>query len=53
MEKVEITREERDLILRGIRPEGMDYDVFRKVRKNMQSFLKMYKKGRHVNTSGK
>lgn len=44
--KVEISEEERDLIIKGIRPEGMSQYMFKYLRKASQDALKEYKKGR-------
>lgn len=44
--KIEISEEERDLIVKGIRPERMSQYMFKVLRKASQDALKKYKKGR-------
>ena len=51
MSEVKISEEEQVLILKGIRPEGMSQEVFRKVRKNMNKAVKLYKKGKYKHIS--
>jgi hypothetical protein len=53
VEKIEITvtAEEQELIFQGIRPEGMRYDVFRKVRKDLAKATKLYKGGKYKHIS--
>ena len=49
--EIKITAEEQQLILKGIRPEGIDYNVFKKVRKDMEKALKMYLGGQFKHVS--
>jgi hypothetical protein len=44
--KVEISPEDKDLLLKGVRPEWMDKDMYRSIRKNIQNSLKQYRKGK-------
>lgn len=43
----ELTREEIDCIFAGIRPKDMDFELFKKLRKNMKHGLKGYLKGKY------
>ena len=49
-EEVTVTTEEQQMVFKGIRPEGMRYDVFRKVRKDLQKATRLYLGGqfKHV-----
>lgn len=44
--KKDYSEEEIDLILQGIRPEGMDFEEFRVLRIKSKKLLKGYLKGR-------
>lgn len=43
---IDITTEERDLIFKGIRPVEMPKDIFKQIRKEMQSRTKFIKEGK-------
>lgn len=43
----ELTKDEIDSIFSGVRPEGMDFEVFKKLRKEMKHGLKGYLKGKY------
>lgn len=49
--EITITAEEQELIFSGTRPEGMRYDVFRKVRKDLAKATKLYKGGKYKHIS--
>lgn len=49
--KIEITPEQRDLIIKGIRPDDIPYETYRFLRKASQDALTEYKKGRLVHLS--
>lgn len=51
MKEIKVTAEEQELIFKGIRPEDMDKNVFKKVRKDMQKAYKMYKGGQFKHIS--
>lgn len=51
MKEIKVTAEEQELIFKGIRPEGMDVKVFKKVRKDMQKAYNMYKGGQFKHIS--
>lgn len=51
VKEVKVTAEEQELIFKGIKPESMDYEVFKKVRKDMQKAYKMYKGGQFKHIS--
>lgn len=55
MKEVTVTAEEQELIFKGVRPENMNYEVFKKVRKDLKKTLNIYKGGQYkhvsVNTS--
>jgi hypothetical protein len=44
-EKLELT-DEQELILKGIRPEGMEYEQFKFYRKLINKHIKLYLKGK-------
>lgn len=50
-EKKSYNQEQIDLILQGIRPEGMDYDEFKILRAETKKMLKGYLKGRMFHKS--
>jgi len=50
-QKIEVTAEEQELIFKGIRPEGMDYKVFRQVRKELNKAQKLYLGGQYKHIS--
>ena len=52
-EKVEIkvTAEEQELVFKGIRPETMEYAVYRQVRKELQKAQKLYSGGQFKHIS--
>lgn len=43
-----ITKEQIDLIFRGERPEGMDFELFKKHRKALGNFIHKASKGRFI-----
>ena len=49
--EIKVTSEEQQLIFKGIRPVGMDFTVFRKVRKDLNKSLKMYLGGQFKHVS--
>jgi hypothetical protein len=49
--EITVTAEEQELIFKGIRPEGMRYDVFSKVRKDLAKATKLYKGGKYKHIS--
>jgi hypothetical protein len=51
--KTELSEEDKDLLLKGIRPEWMNIETFKKVRKDIQTALKQYRKGKFVYISSK
>ena len=51
MKEIKVTAEEQELIFKGIRPEDMDKNVFKKVRKDMQKAYRMYKGGQFKHIS--
>lgn len=53
VKKVEIivTAEEQEMVFSGIRPEGMRQDVFKKVRKDLDKAVKLYKGGKYKHVS--
>ncbi len=51
IKEVKITQEERDLIFKGVRPEGMNYEVFKQARKDLKRALKRYKGGQFKHVS--
>ena len=51
VKEIKVTAEEQELIFKGIRPENMDKDVFKKVRKDMQKAYKLYKGGQFKHIS--
>lgn len=44
---VELTKEDIDKIFCGVRPANMDYETFKKLRKEMKRGLKGYLKGKY------
>jgi len=45
----QLTKEEVDLLFKGIRPEGMDYETFKKERNGLKNFIDTYiKEGQMV-----
>jgi len=53
VKKVEITvtAEEQEMIFKGTRPENMRYDVFCKVRKDLDRATRLYKGGKYKHVS--
>ena len=49
--EVSISVEDRNLIFKGIRPDGMNYEVFKRVRKDLNKALNRYKGGRFKHIS--
>ena len=49
--KREPSKEEMMMILRGERPDWMDYDLFKSYRKNSQMFTKNHLKGKYLHVS--
>lgn len=49
--EITITAEEQELIFKGVRPEGMRYDVFQKVRKDLDRATRLYKGGKYKHLS--
>ena len=49
--EVKVSEEEQQLIFKNIRPKGMDYLVFKKVRKDLNRALKMYLGGKFKHIS--
>lgn len=49
--EIKVTAEEQELIFKGIRPESMEQEVFKKVRKDMQKAYRMYKGGQFKHIS--
>jgi hypothetical protein len=47
-ETPKITKEQIDMITRGERPEGMDYEEFRKHRTLLKKVIQKYLKGRFI-----
>jgi len=50
-QEVTVTAEEQQLIFKGIRPKDMDYEVFRKVRKDLRKATKLYLGGKFKHVS--
>lgn len=49
--EIVVTVEEQMEVFSGKRPEGMDYDVYRKVRKDLDRATKLYKGGKYKHLS--
>lgn len=49
--KKELSEQDKELLIKGIRPEWMDYNMYRSFRKNMQSGLKHYLRGKLIYNS--
>lgn len=49
--EITVTAEEQEMIFKGIRPEGMRYDVFDKVRNDLKRATKLYKGGKYKHLS--
>lgn len=45
--EIKVTAEEQELIFKGIRPENMEQEVFKKVRKDLQRAKKIYSGGQY------
>lgn len=46
IEEVKLTPEEINMVSRGERPEDMDFEEFRQLRKQLKLLIKHYSKGR-------
>lgn len=51
VKEVKVTKEDRDLVFKGIRPENMEQVVFKQVRKDLQRAYKRYKGGQFKHVS--
>lgn len=51
VKEVVVSKEDRDLVFKGIRPEGMDYLVFKQVRKELKIASDRYKGGQFKHIS--
>ena len=47
-QKQELTEQDKDLLLRGIRPEWMEYSIYKSTLKGLKAALKKYKRGRAI-----
>jgi hypothetical protein len=47
VDSTEVTREEIDSIVSGVRPKDMDFELFKKLRKQLKYGIKGYLKGRY------
>lgn len=50
-ETISVSAEEQEMVFSGIRPEGMRQDVFKKVRKDLDKAIKLYKGGKYKHVS--
>lgn len=51
VEEIVVTAEEQELVFKGIRPKNMDYEVFKKVRKDLAKATKRYLGGQFIHIS--
>ena len=49
--EITVTAEEQELIFKGTRPEGMRFDVYSKVRRDLDRAVRLYKGGKYKHLS--
>jgi hypothetical protein len=47
VDSTEVTKEEIDSIVSGVRPKDMDFELFKKIRKQLKTGIKGYLKGKY------
>ena len=48
VQEIVVTADEQELVFKGIRPEGMNFQVYRKVRSDLNKTVKLYLGGKIV-----